>query len=494
MTFPLSTWLRAMKRNAATGSPARRTKRTHPNRIVLRLETLEDRTVPSAPGAGPPAVYVQTNLVSDIPGLAQLTDPSLKNPWGTSFSADSSFSVSDQKTNVSTLYAVTEAGVSQESPTIAIPTTAAGPQGPTGQARNDTSSFLVNGTPASFIYANLNGTISAWNSSAGTTAQVEVTTSGAAAYPGLVLQSTAAGDFLYAANVKQGRIDVYNGSWALTSLGPNAFVDPLLPGGLVPFNVEDVNGDLYVAYALAGPRAVRESASEGAGVVAVFDTSGNFIKQLISGSKLASPWGITVAPSSFGKFGGDLLVGNFSYVATEINAFDPVSGAYLGTLTDSSGNTLLKGDNGLWDLTFGIGRQGGLPDILYFVTGLNAETDGLFGAITPAPRPGIAVGIAGRADGLNIAFTDLSQIVMAGNQAAGGAAGDQSIGAGSSQATTPPAAMVWSGQATTLQNVPAAAIEPAAQMLQTMAGSLTQDAIDQLFAGLASGEDANWII
>jgi hypothetical protein len=120
------------------------------------------------------------NLVSDIPNLAQITDRTLKNPWGTSFSADRSFSVSDQQTTVSTLYSVTAAGVNQVSPTIAIPTTPAGPQGPTGQASNDTSSFLVNGTPASFIYANLNGTISAWNSSLGTTAQVEVTTGGAA--------------------------------------------------------------------------------------------------------------------------------------------------------------------------------------------------------------------------------------------------------------------------------------------------------------------------
>src|SRR5260370_16054071 len=152
MTFLLGTWLRAMKRKAGIGARTRHgAKRTRPHRIVPRLEVLEDRTVPSTSPLGPPVGYIQTNLVSDIPGLAQLTDPNLKNPWGTSFSADGSFSISDQKTNVSTLYAVTEAGVSAELPTIAIPTTAAGPQGPTGQASNDTSSFLVNGTPASFI-------------------------------------------------------------------------------------------------------------------------------------------------------------------------------------------------------------------------------------------------------------------------------------------------------------------------------------------------------
>ena len=136
--------------------------------------------------------YVQTNLISDIPGLAQLTDPNLKDPWGTSFSDTGLFSVSDTKTNVSTLYAVTAAGVSPVPPTVAIPTTATGSQGPTGQVHNETSSFLVNGTPATFIYANLNGTISAWNSSAGTTAQVMAAPSGAG-YQGLDIASTAVG-------------------------------------------------------------------------------------------------------------------------------------------------------------------------------------------------------------------------------------------------------------------------------------------------------------
>src|SRR5262249_45189470 len=277
------------------------------------------RTVPSAPSLGPQGAYVQTNLVSDIPGLALLTDPNLKNPWGTSFTADGSFSIADQRTNVSTLYAVTEAGVSAESPTVVIPTTAAGPQGPTGEASNETSSFLVNGTPAAFIYADLNSTISAWNSSAGTMAQVEATTTGAA-YTGRVMQSTASGDFLYAANPRQGRIDVFDGSFNRVTLPTGAFVDPELPAGMVPFNVEDVNGDLYVAYALAGPPAVRQAAPEGAGAIAVFDTSGNFIKQLTSGGKLPSPWGITLAPHGLGQVSGDLILGTFSYAASEINA------------------------------------------------------------------------------------------------------------------------------------------------------------------------------
>jgi uncharacterized protein (TIGR03118 family) len=377
--------------------------------VTLSGVTLADnRAVASQTG------YVQTNLISDIPGLAQLTDPNLKNPWGTSFSDTGLFSVSDTKTNVSTLYAVTAAGVRAVPPTVAIPTTPTGNQGPTGQVHNDTASFLVNGTPATFIYANLNGTISAWNESAGATAQVMAAPAGAA-YQGLDMETTPAGEFLYAANAKQGRIDVFDASFVLTSLGPNAFKDPLLPAGLVPFNVEDINGYLYVAYAPAGPPAARQLAPEGAGAVAVFDTSGNFIKQLISGGKLASPWGITLAPSSFGQFGGDLLVGNFSYLHTAINAFNPVSGAYLGTLTDGNGNPLLAGDNGLWDLTFGIGGNGGLPGTLYFATGLNDETDGLFGAIDP----GLATAAGGAVANVSGGTLEVTHSTFTGNESVG---------------------------------------------------------------------------
>ena len=487
MAFLLRMWLQAMKRKAAKGARSRRgATLTRPDRTVLRLEVLEDRTVPSAPALGPQGAYVQTNLVSDIPGLALLTDANLKNSWGTSFAADGSFSISDQKTNVSTQYAVHESGVIAESPTVAIPTTAAGPQGPTGQANNTTSSFLVNGTPAAFIYADLNGGIYAWNPSAGTTAQLEAKTAGAG-YTGLNLQSTAAGDFLYAANARQGRIDVFDGSFNRVTLPVGAFVDPYLPAQLIPFNVEDVNGDLYVAYGKAGPPVARQTAPEGVGAIAVFDTSGNFIKQFASGGKLASPWGITLAPPSFGEFGGALLVGNFSYAATEINAFDPTSGAYLGTLTDGNGHTLLAGENGLWDLTFGQGGNGGVPRTLYFVAGLNAETDGLFGAITPAPQPGIAPGRAGdtgQAAALDIALIQgqTSPSVIAGTPASGGATGDVVGGVGSDQAVTPPAAMTASDPTPT----------PVVQLSATPAGSANQDVVDQLFAALAGSDDAAW--
>jgi uncharacterized protein (TIGR03118 family) len=373
--------------------------------------------------------YVQTNLVSDIPGLAQITDPNLKDPWGIAESATGPFSIADQKASVATAYSVTPAGVSAlPAQTIAVPITTFGKdQGPSGQVFNDTNSFLVNGAPATFIFADLNGAIYAWNGSLGTTAQIEAVTTGAL-YSGLDIESTASGDFLYAANPRQDRVDVFDGSFQPVNLGAGAFVDPQLPTGLVPFNVEGVNGDIYVAYTVPGP--AHYVAPEGVGAVAVFDASGNFLEQLIAGGELASPWGIVLAPPTFGQFGGDLLVGNFSYADPAINAFDPTSGAYLGTLTDGSGNTLLRNGQGIWDMTFGNGGNGGLPNTLYVTTGLNAPagvnavagndgSDGLFVAIDALP--GIAEG--GAVANLSGGTLEVSHCTFTDNRAVGNVSG-----------------------------------------------------------------------
>ncbi len=324
------------------------------------------------------AGYVQTNLVSDGFVPAVVTDTKLKNPWGVSHSSTSPFWVSDQGTSLATLYSVTGAGVSKLGLEVAIPKTASGPQGPTGQVFNNTSSFPVNGTPASFIFANLNGTVSAWNGSAGTMAQIEATTPGAA-YTGLAISS---GPLLYAADGAQNRIDVFNGSFAPINLGPNAFKDPdPRLGGLVPFNAQNIGGTIYVTYALPG-RPAEIGAPEGSGAVAIFDANGNLIQTLIAGSKLASPWGITLAPPGWGQFGGDLLVGNFSFIASEINAFDPGIGAFLGTIAIDDGGH----PGGLRALNFGIGGQNGDPNTLFFSDGINGEANGLFAAIN-VPEP-----------------------------------------------------------------------------------------------------------
>lgn len=329
--------------------------------------------------------FVQTNLVSDISGLATITDSELINPWGVSHSPTSPFWVSNQGMNTATLYAVTHATnvskviINPPAGFVLIPTTSKGPQGPTGQVNNGNAlSFPVknggDGGPARFIFANLNGTISAWDK--GSTAFIQVTTPGAV-YTGLA--TNGAQTRLYAANAAgSGSVDVFDSSFAPLSLAPGAFVDPRLPTGLVPFNVQEITGDVYVTYAPAG-RASEISAPLGAGAVAIFDEDGKFIKELVTGSRLAAPWGITLAPASFGRFGSDLLVGNFSFLHSEINAFDPTDGKFRGTLRIDAGNNL---PGGLWTIAFGVGGNNGSPDVLYFTDGINGEKDGLFGAIS----------------------------------------------------------------------------------------------------------------
>jgi uncharacterized protein (TIGR03118 family) len=341
--------------------------------------------------------YVQTNLVSDISGFAILTDPELKNPWGMSKSATSPFWISNQGTNSSTLYSVTgdtivsKVNINTPNGFVGIPTTATGPQGPTGQISNgNAASFPVgnggNGGSARFIFADLNGTISAWDT--GLSAFIQVTAPGAL-YTGLAVN--AAQNRIYVANgASGGSIDVYNSGFAAVSLA-GGFSDPHLPAGYVPFNIQDIGGKLYVTYAPAG-RAAQSGATAGMGVVDVFDEDGNLLQTLISGSQLAAPWGMALAPAGFGQFGGDLLVGNFSFIASEINAFDPVTGALVGSIPIDTG---INSPGGLWGIAFGNGAAGGSTNTLYFADGINGERDGLFGALSVGVPEPITLSIFG---------------------------------------------------------------------------------------------------
>jgi uncharacterized protein (TIGR03118 family) len=292
---------------------------------------------------------------------------------------------------VATLYNVTSSGVTKSPTTVSIPTLGSGPaQGPTGQVTN-----LINppNTPAAgflgsrFIFANLNGTISAWFGVATDPAVIEVTTPGAT-YTGLAVND--AHTRLYAANDAgaTGSINVFNSSFAPdTTLPAGAFATPadVSARNLVPFNVQEIGGKVYVTYAPSGLIPQRNAAS-GQGAVVVFDENGNFIQTLILGSELASPWGITLAPSTgFGPFSGDLLVGNFSFLESEINAFDPVTGAFEGTIPVDVGAGHTAG--GLWALAFGNAGNNGNPTTLFFNDGINGETDGLFAQIAFVPEP-----------------------------------------------------------------------------------------------------------
>jgi len=321
---------------------------------------------------------LQTNLVSDVPGMAAFTDPNLQNPWGISFSATSPFWISDAASNVTTLYSATGA-VNSRVVTI--------PGGPTGQVQNSAGAgnFLVGGTAASFIFDTLGGSIYAWNAGAGSAAQLEASTGGAS-FTGLALDNNGSGNYLYAANsAGSGGIDVFNSSFTSTTL-LGSFIDPDLPAGYVPYNIQTIGGELYVEY--ENPASQR---TLGSGVVSVFDANGNFITQLIGpGGQLEAPWGIVVAPSSFFDFPNALLVGNFGN--GEINAFNPTTGAFLGTLTDSSGNPIVNQD--LWALAVDPGAN---PNAVYFTAGIDHQTEGLFGELTStAPEPGsFAMGALG---------------------------------------------------------------------------------------------------
>ena len=307
----------------------------------------------------------------------------------------SPFWISDQGTNSTTLYPVTDStDVNSPVPvfTVNIPTTGSRTPGPHGTGLQYERLVFPPDRPRrherrSFIFADLNGTISAWNPGLGTngsTAHVEVTTPGAV-YTGLAVNE--AHTMLYAANDSAGTIDVFDSNFDpvdLGDLGNHAFRTPgqIEARGLVPFNVTDIGGHVYVTYAPAG-RDAQTMAGEGDGAVAIFTESGKLEPHgvLLGGphTPLAAPWGVAIAPDNFGQFSGDLLVGNFSFLHSEINAFDPQTHQFEGTIPISAGSGHTPG--GLWTLTFGGGGRDGSPNTLYFTDGIDGETHGLFGAI-----------------------------------------------------------------------------------------------------------------
>jgi uncharacterized protein (TIGR03118 family) len=329
--------------------------------------------------------FTQTNLVSDIPNLANNTDPNLKNPWGVAFSATSPFWTSDQRTGLSTLY--NGAGVPQGL-VVTIPGSATPPSGPTGMVfSNLTGQFPVNGTAATFIFDTLNGTLLGWNGGAGTTA-VQMASTPGAIYTGLAEAATGGSTFLYAAD-STGHINVFNSAWAdVTNSATFAgkFVDPSLPAGFVPFNIQNIGGNLYVTYAQLGPGGTPLPG----GFVDEYSSSGSLLKRVASDGPLSAPWGIVVAPASFGPFSNDLLIGNFGN--GEILAYDATTDLFLGTVNGANGQPLVN--DHLWALETR-NAAGFDPNAVYFAAGINNEADGLFGAITAiTPEPATIFGTA----------------------------------------------------------------------------------------------------
>jgi len=333
--------------------------------------------------------YVIHNLVSDLPGLADYTDPNLINPWGNGFSGTSPFWIGNNHSGVSTLYAGTGAPVAL---VVSVPT----PAGPgtkgavTGVIFNGTTGFLIPtatsaGTKASFMFCTEDGTIAAWNS--GTAAAIMVNNSTKAVYKGCALGGATATSLLYAANFQTGTVDVFDQTFKPSTVS-GGFVNAKIPAGFAPFSIALLGGNLYVTYAKQDSALMDDVAGPGNGYVAVFDLNGNLMTNLISQGPLNSPWGLAIAPATFGAFAGDLLVGNFG--DGTINAFSTSTGKQAGTLNDVEGSPLSI--PGLWSINFGNGGRGGDAATLYFTAGIPGpygeavESHGLLGSIQPPPE------------------------------------------------------------------------------------------------------------
>jgi uncharacterized protein (TIGR03118 family) len=247
---------------------------------------------------------------------------------------------------------------------------------------NPTGDFVVHtdkgSAPANFIFDSESGRITAWSRAvSGTKAQIEFT-SRQSVYKGLALASVNGAHFLYAANFHEGRIDVFNAKFKKVELS-GGFKDSQIPTRFAPFDVQLLGGELYVSYAKQNAAKHDDVAGPGNGFVDVYDTSGHLLRRLIAHGDLNSPWGLVLAPASFGAFGGDLLVGNFGDGA--IHAYDPLTGAEKGQLMNTDGNPILI--DGIWALRFGNGTFAS-DGTLVFTAGIGGESHGLLGEITPA--------------------------------------------------------------------------------------------------------------
>jgi uncharacterized protein (TIGR03118 family) len=323
--------------------------------------------------------FAQTNLVSDVSGMAQITDSSLVNAWGMSFGPTTPVWVSNNGSDSTTLYKGDTTGV----PFAKVPLTVAIPDGaPTGQVFNAGTDFMVGGASAKFIFASEHGFIDAWQPALSpNTMAMSMAKVPGAIYKGLAITTGTSGSWLYAANFHSGRIDVFNGSFVLQNW-QGAFHDSLIPKSYAPFNIENLGGKLYVTYAKVGPTG-DDVSGRGHGFVDVYSLTGRLLKRLVRHGALNSPWGVQIAPAGFGKFGGDLLVGNFG--DGRIHAYSRRTGAFEGTLLASNGKPLVI--DGLWGLQFGNGVAA-TPMTLLFTAGPGGEAHGLLGTLTPMEEAG----------------------------------------------------------------------------------------------------------
>jgi uncharacterized protein (TIGR03118 family) len=335
---------------------------------------------PAAAGAGG---YVKTDLASDLSGHGNV-DSSLVNPWGLVRGANTPWWVSDNGTGLSTLLQADGTETPASFNPVHIPMTACTGTGtPTGVVFGGTSfSFTdCSGTArhGRFIFATEDGSIAAWDIPLNTAVTV-VGPSTAAVYKGLAVGTNSSGTFLYATNFSAGTIDVFNTTFQPVTLA-GSFSDPSIMRGFAPFGIANLGGQLYVTYARQDAALHDDVAGPANGFVDVFDTSGNLIRRAATRGRLNSPWGVAIAPANFGRFSGDLLVGNFG--DGRINVIDPVTGEFLDQLRGPDNRPFVI--DGLWAIVFGSGSANSGPvNALFFTAGLDDESHGLFGRIDPA--------------------------------------------------------------------------------------------------------------
>jgi uncharacterized protein (TIGR03118 family) len=342
--------------------------------------------------------YIQTNLVSNLPNVAQTLDPNLQNSWGVANAPGGPLWVSDNNDGLSTLYdgngAIVPLVVTIPLPPGQTPPPAAAP---TGIVWNPTTAFTVTvgatTAPATFIFDSENGTIIAWNptvdpiTSGKSTATIVVNNSAAGAvYKGLAFGTNVHGNFLFATNLFAGTVEVYDSNFAPATLDGN-FSDPAIPAGFAPFGIANIDNNLYVTYAKQNAQKNDVVAGTGLGFVDVFTTDGVLIKRFASAGPLNAPWGVVRATQNFGEFSGQILIGNFGSqgnAAGWINAFSGgEDNQFLGPLRNAQGKPISI--NGLWSIVFGTFLNS-VADTLYFTAGPNNQTDGLYGTIVAQPE------------------------------------------------------------------------------------------------------------
>jgi uncharacterized protein (TIGR03118 family) len=356
--------------------------------LVACVASLSSAIAATPATPSPANSYLVHNLVSDLPDMADFQDPNLVNPWGIATTSTSPFWIGNNGAGASTLYGTT--GV-PNALVVTIPAPGSATGGAvTGVIANTTTSFNVApGKPASFIFCTEDGAVSGWNSSVSATAAIITVDNSKAnsVFKGCVIGGTAAAPILYVTDFHNGVVDMFDASFNPIVNVKATFFDPLIPVGYAPFGISNFGGLIYVTYAQQDAQKHDDVSGAGNGFVDVFDASGNLVTHLISKGALNSPWGMQMAPATFGQFSGALLVGNFGDGV--INAFDPAKGTLLGTLMDPTGHPVAV--PGLWGLLFGNGGKGGDTSTLYFTAGVPGpygeenESHGLFGSIQAPP-------------------------------------------------------------------------------------------------------------